>query len=534
MTQVDLPHTEFSIRAPRGHGESVCIPQGPGVSTMWHENALVLQQASMGDWGEDLQELRDLARSEALKAATAYTSQYRDVDPASCGKAIVGSGHQPQLFHPGVWFKNFALHSVAKQLQATALNVIIDNDVCQTTSIKAPSGPATSPHLEVVAFDQSREGVPFETRQVVDEEAFFSFPRRVGHALSGRVADPLVEEWWRGAREVGKWSSNLGQRVAALRHQLEGKWGLETLEVPLSRLCQTESFCRFAAVLLGHPGRIQAVYNSALCDYRKANRVRSRSHPVPALETNGPWVEAPFWVYSKQGGARRRLYVRIRGHEVHLGDLVGWEAIIPRRQLASWLRMQDVDEVIRPRALMTTCFLRLILSQMFLHGIGGAKYDQLTDQIINRLWGFQPPGYMTLTATLQLPLEKPNAVPQDIPRLKQAVRDLIYHPEDHLDPNHSEHHRQLEWAAEKSRWIGRPCADYHELRVRHRAIETANLALNSNLSGKRRELEQELEQVRREVRLSQLLGSREFSVCLFPKDMLRQELMRLTAGLSLS
>ncbi|MEC7447417.1 MAG: hypothetical protein VYC80_00930, partial [Planctomycetota bacterium] len=59
-------------------------------------------------------------------------------------------------------------------------------------------------------------------------------------------------------------------------------------------------------------------------------------------------------------------------------------------------------------------------------------------------------------------------------------------------------------------------------------------ALNSNLSGKRRELEQELEQVRREVRLSQLLGSREFSVCLFPKDMLRQELMRLTAGLSLS
>ena len=161
MTEVDFPDTEFSIRAPRGHGESVCIPQGAGVAAMWHENALVLQQASMCDWGEDLQELRDLARSEALKAATVYTSEYRDVSRASRGKAIVGSGHQPQLFHPGVWFKNFALHAVAEQLQATALNVIIDNDVCQTTSIKVPSGPAKSPHLEVVAFDQSREGVPF-------------------------------------------------------------------------------------------------------------------------------------------------------------------------------------------------------------------------------------------------------------------------------------------------------------------------------------------------------------------------------------
>ena len=49
-------------------------------------------------------------------------------------------------------------------------------------------------------------------------------------------------------------------------------------------------------------------------------------------------------------------------------------------------------------------FARLFLCDLFIHGIGGAKYDQMTDAIIERFFGFAPPDYLTVTATAKLPI----------------------------------------------------------------------------------------------------------------------------------
>ena len=62
---------------------------------------------------------------------------------------------------------------------------------------------------------------------------------------------------------------------------------------------------------------------------------------------------------------------------------------------------------IRPRALITTMYARLFLSDLFIHGIGGAKYDELTDAIIRRFFGIEPPAYMTVTGTVRLPIPRP-------------------------------------------------------------------------------------------------------------------------------
>ena len=48
---------------------------------------------------------------------------------------------------------------------------------------------------------------------------------------------------------------------------------------------------------------------------------------------------------------------------------------------------------LRPRALITTMFARLVLSDIFIHGIGGAKYDQVTDAIVRRFFAVEPPEY---------------------------------------------------------------------------------------------------------------------------------------------
>ena len=41
---------------------------------------------------------------------------------------------------------------------------------------------------------------------------------------------------------------------------------------------------------------------------------------------------------------------------------------------------------IRSRALTNTLYARLFLGDLFIHGIGGGKYDEVTDAIIRRYY----------------------------------------------------------------------------------------------------------------------------------------------------
>ena len=61
--------------------------------------------------------------------------------------------------------------------------------------------------------------------------------------------------------------------------------------------------------------------------------------------------------------------------------------------------------------MITTLFARLFLGDLFMHGIGGAKYDQVTDSLVERFFGVKPPGFMTLTATLRLPVAGETSAP---------------------------------------------------------------------------------------------------------------------------
>ena len=55
-------------------------------------------------------------------------------------------------------------------------------------------------------------------------------------------------------------------------------------------------------------------------------------------------------------------------------------------------------------ALVNTLYCRLFLGEYFLHGIGGGKYDEVTDALAQAFYGVEPPAYGVLTATLLLPL----------------------------------------------------------------------------------------------------------------------------------
>ena len=69
--------------------------------------------------------------------------------------------------------------------------------------------------------------------------------------------------------------------------------------------------------------------------------------------------------------------------------------------MIEWLGQRGLR--LSPRALTLTTFLRLLVADQFVHGIGGGRYDQVTDLLIARHFGMTPPRFAVTTATMFFP-----------------------------------------------------------------------------------------------------------------------------------
>src|SRR5205823_5259276 len=74
-------------------------------------------------------------------------------------------------------------------------------------------------------------------------------------------------------KEPGK----LGRCLAYARHRCEQEVGLTTTELPLSGVASSDSFLEFASHLLTRYLDFHSAHNSALAEYRLANRIRSQT-----------------------------------------------------------------------------------------------------------------------------------------------------------------------------------------------------------------------------------------------------------------
>lgn len=523
-----------TIRAPRHHGGVHIDPELDEAEPLLKCSRRMLKGYELDIQGRDFSRLAAEARRELLTRAHAYTRVYRDAPPlAHEGDGrIVMAGHQPQLFHAGVWFKNFVLSSIAERAGGVAVNLLIDNDILRNASIRCPSRSGDLTHITTVPFDIAADPIAYEERDVLDVGLFESFGPRVESHLEGIVDDPIVKGLWPRVRESHRRTGRIGRSLAEARHALEGDWGQETLELPLSDVCRGESFRWFSAHLLAHLPRFQEIYNSSLAEYRRLNRLRSHSHPVPDLAAENEWLEAPFWIWSKTAPHRRHLFVRQAGDQIELSD---------RGELSLRLDLSAESELdqaveqweegerdgirVRPRALITTMYARMVLSDLFLHGIGGAKYDQLTDLIIHRFFGVVPPRYMTISATALLFEDRTEELDARLRENRRLLRELDYHPERFVDRDGA----ATTLIQEKLRWIGTELPR-GQRRPRHMGIENTNLALQPFVADRREQCQQDRIETEAMLRRQTPMASREFPFCLFPEANLRTLLQELSAA----
>jgi hypothetical protein len=271
--------------------------------------------------------------------------------------------------------------------------------------------------------------------------------------------------------------------------------------------------------------RFHALYNAVVQAYRRSRGIRSRNHPVPDLAVEGDWLEAPFWGWQKGPVRRGRLFVRHRGDRLELrvgGD--AWPSLpapAPGREaetVAAWGDLEPHGFKVRSRALTTTLFARVFLADLFVHGIGGGKYDELTDELIRRFYGAEPPAFLVLSATLWLPLGAPPVADAECRRLARTLRDVHWNPQRHRDDG-DPWWRGL--AAEKAEWIERQPATHAERLQRFHALRELTDQLRLSLGSRKQELARELAlcEVRRATR--GLLRRRDYSFCLYPAAALR-------------
>jgi hypothetical protein len=333
------------------------------------------------------------ARREVLAVATAYLRDRGEPVPEDTGGPLIVTGHQPDLFHPGVWAKNFAASGVARRAGGVALNLIADSDTLKSRTLRAPSVRGDTVRVEVIPFDAPAPETPYERAVPRDPRQFARAWETLHDLAKSWPFTPLLPAIHTARGEP------FGETFSRARRGQEREWGCHNFELPVSRLCQTAAFAAFVAAIEARLPEFTAIYNAALTDYRRTYRVRSDRHPAPLLEPG----ERPFWRVTP--GGRERPF-----------------RAFPAAEL-------------RPRALTLTLFARTTFADLFIHGIGGGLYDRATDAIARDFYGSPPPPYQVVTLTARLPFPASGNPAAELLHAQRAERARKWNPQDFVtDP----------------------------------------------------------------------------------------------------
>ena len=255
--------------------------------------------------------------------------------------------------------------------------------------------------------------------------------------LAGRIEE-LVSLF----RECMRQSRSTAQFFNLLNRACAGRLGLSWQEVPVSAIAGTSVFGAFVGDMIGRVDEMQSCYNGALGDYRCAHGLRGASQPLPDLsgpdKADGAW-ELPFWVV-RRNQPRMTLFVRYERVRAVLSDGKNDIVAVRRDSLEDSTRsckavpgaLRELGVLLRPKAVALTAFVRLFVADYFIHGIGGARYDQVTDGFIRSFYGVAPPAFACASATMRLSLGRqpsPAEVAAKLRQLGQRERHLRYNPQ---------------------------------------------------------------------------------------------------------
>jgi hypothetical protein len=507
---------------PAGHGEVVTRPD----YARWAQTAKDTSTAAAG-WaflvaGVPVGELRALARCEAVRRARDFSARIgvpvADVpdDPA----LLVVTGHQPEFYHPGVWIKDFLLQRLAEETGAASIDLMVDSDGFDTLEIHAPClRPEVSvcrAYLAIGTTDGCYGCTPVPS--AADIEAFCT----AGAEHLATLPTPAIARHFGifcdHLRAAAGDANNVAELVTFSRRRYEASTGTDYLELPVSSMAGSKAFATFVAHIALDARAFADAYNASRAAYRERTATRNVAQPFPDLTSGGEAVELPLWLLD---GGRRTVWARTGEHPALLvdGESVCDLTADPANAVE---RLLDSGIALAPKALALTLFTRMLVADLFIHGIGGGRYDQVTDDVFRRYFGVEPPPFAVASMTMYLPLGARVVRDEEVEALSMALNRLRHNPDQMLGEvefeTADEHARAVALAGEKRDLVVAIGVDGSDKKTLGARIREVNATLAEMLAPIERDMRDELDQLLQLQQASEILTDRTYPFCFWDPE----------------
>jgi hypothetical protein len=376
----------YGIQIPQGHGSTAVEPPVSRWLALAQENLANAQTRSLSFCGQPLATLRKSLR---------FSWFPKHLDQQSTPWVI--TGHQPELFHPGIWFRYFLAEYHTQGAFRTEL--VVDSDKLRSLSFVYPHADTKGkPSLEVLC--STDQGTWAGQAPVPDPQTWQHQRLAITKNWQAYSGQPWVHHWEQFAAILDE----VRPRVTSCAHWLTQARQLyqEKALAPwptwyTSTFYKHPEFKAFIGEIIYQIESFHTLYNQSIDDLRQRHKIQSRSHPLPHLLTQGPWLELPFWIL--EGDSKERVWVLpSQQPQLRIGD-TNPPVSLPSQSTEGWQRLEQLGWRWAPRAQSLTLFVRLFAADWFIHGMGGNNYEQVNNLLMERWLRITPPPYGVASLT---------------------------------------------------------------------------------------------------------------------------------------
>lgn len=483
-----------------------------------------------------LGELRKLARDEGIALAAEYSRRIRvplaDFGVKSPNAPLIMSGAAPAFYHPGVWSKVFMIQRFAEQHDALAIDVVVDTDRFPGISVQVPKvieGKAIGHDVIILSSNSLAEyfaAVPVPEQDAVKD--YCAAIDRVLSSLSDCTWRLNFQAFSRALIESLTLTSNIGELATFARRRYEADSGNNYLELPVSIWSEMRSFRLYAADIIVSVNRYFAAYNEELSVYRSTHKVRSAAQPLPDLRSSDDLFELPFWML--KNGRRLPVFCRNTGLRVQLyaKDELAADLSCDIKEIEKFLRSASFA----PKALALTIFARILLADIFVHGTGGNRYDQIADKLIRRYYGVEPPKFAVASVDADSPLAgELNILTEQLSQAKAALKRFRHHPETAIEidcdvngVNRGAYHTLCELVERKAGLVDAIQRAGAQKAMLGKALKEVNLELITRLKPVEASLDRQISELETLLNHAMVLSDRNYPYCFFNPRLFRDNL----------
>lgn len=300
-------------------------------------------------------------------------------------RPVVVVGHQPVLWHPGILAKFIAGDVLARRHDAQLVHLVIDAHRGPFGSVDWPEGNDPESFHEAqwrcMEFDADMPMCRQPARPPADAP---------GAHAQAEVLEGLQQ--CHDALAAAQDQASAADQFASALDRLMDPWVGPRTTVTASRLMETGIGHSLLNEMKRDSNQCAAACNMAIG--------RDPTLGIHRLGDHGHGLELPLWI--ERSGSLE----------------TGVEADLDAK-----------GATFHPKALLVTALARLGLGDLFIHGLGGWRYDQAMEDWMKAWLGLVPPPRAMVTATMHLPLLDPEWIRAAQTELVQEVRRRRHDPE---------------------------------------------------------------------------------------------------------